>query len=281
MIFAETVTYGGFLTQDGHTDIYIAETVVDNDNGVVMFAASRQSASNGVTNSGTFAIVHFTAVAEGQTSLLNLVDALAANDAYPVETITLATINGNVEICFNEPPIAVAKSDFRINNIAERGLSKAYFSGTESHDYEPDGDLTLWNWWVDDGTDLIGENVVHLFEAPIYWQPMGMDPANGGHYVLADVTLTVTDDGVPLKDGLHTIQVDVWIAGDTTGDGRVNIADTVPFGRQFGEHANIGPADGLHWHDNLEGDQADLNNDDWVNIGDATLLGTAWGHTAW
>jgi hypothetical protein len=60
----------------------------------------------------------------------------------------------------------------------------------------------------------------------------------------------------------------------------VNIADTVPFGRQFGEHANIDP-DGLHWHDNLEGDQADLNNDDWVNIGDATLLGTAWGHTAW
>ena len=276
VIFAETVTYGGFLTQDGHTSIYIAETVVDNDNGVVMFAASRQSASNGVTNPGTFAIVHFTAVAEGQISYLNLVDALAANDAYPVETITLATINGNVEICFNEPPIAVAKSDFTYNNLAERGLSKAYFSGTDSSD--PDGgDLTLWNWWVDDGTDLIGENVVHLFEAPIYWQPMG-DP-NGG-YVPADVTLTVTDDGMPLKDGLHTIHVDVWIAGDTTGDGRVNIADTVPFGRQFGEHANTGP-DGLHWHDNLEGDQADLNNDDWVNIGDATLLGTAWGHTAW
>ncbi len=109
---------------------------------------------------------------------------------------------------------------------------------------------------------------------------MGMDPTHGGHYVPASVTLTVTDDGMPLMGNSTTMEVFVWIAGDTTGDGRVNIADTVPFGRQFGEHANIN-LDGLRWHDNLEGDQADLNNDEWVNIGDATLLGTAWGHTAW
>jgi hypothetical protein len=265
---AETVTYSDFLMGEG--SVFIGNSDIDNANGVVSFAAARQGTDIGVTTPGTFAIVHFTAMMQGETSELDLVNALASTNSTPIETINLVTDNGTAEICSNSIPTAVAKSDFRINNIAEKGLSKAYFNGTESFDPEP-GSITYWRWWVDDGTDLVGEIAEHLFDVPMYWD---------GGYVPANVTLTVTDDGVPLMDGSDTMEVTVWIAGDATGDGRVNIADAVTFGMQFGADCHI-DADGLRWYDNIEGDKADLNNDKRVNIGDAMLLGTCWGHTAW
>jgi len=270
---AETVMYENFLTQDGWSSIHTPYSNIDNVNGVVKFAAARQETSDGVTGPETFAIVHFTAETQGMASELNLTNALASDNATPVNTYELVTHNGTVEVCLNTPPAAVAKSNFTYNNIADKGLSKAYFDGTNS--YDPNGTITYWGWWVDDGSSRVGEIAEHLFKVPMYWQG-GSD----GYYVPASVTLTVTDDGMPLMDGSDSMDIIVWIAGDATGDGRVNIADGVTFGMQFGKQANIGP-DGLRWYDNPEGDKADLNNDGRVNIGDAMLLGTAWGHTAW
>ena len=273
---AETVTYGDFLAQDGWSNIDVWHTDINNANGVVEFAAARQGTSDGVTSPGTFAIVHFTAETQGMTSELNLTNALASDNATPVNTYELVTHNDTVEVCLNTPPVAVAKSSFTYNNIAEKGLSKAYFIGTDSND-DPDGTLTNYRWWVDDGSSLVGEIAEHLFVVPMYWQG-----GSTGYYALANVTLTVTDDGMPLMGAADTMEVIVYIAGDATGDGRVNIADGVTFGMQFGTSgANIGNPDKLCWEGDLEGDKADLNNDGRVNIGDAMLLGTCWGHTAW
>ena len=271
---AETVTYGDFLMGEG--SVFVSHSDIDNANGVVSFAAARQGTSVGVTGPGTFAIVHFTAVTQGVASELNLTNALASDNSTPVNTYELVTANGTAEVCSNAPPVVVATSNFTYNNIAERGLSKAYFIGTGS--YDPDeGTITLHEWGVDDGTNLVGEIAEHLFEVPMYWQG-----DQNGHYVNANVTLKVTDNGMPLMDNSTTMQVKVYIAGDATGDGRVNIADGVTFGMQFGESGiNIGNPDKLCWEGVPEGDKADLNNDGRVNIGDAMLLGTAWGHTAW
>ena len=272
---AETVTYGNFLTQDGWSSIHTPHSDIDNVNGVVSFAAARQGTSEGVTGPGAFAIVHFTAETQGMTSELNLTNALASDNATPVNTYELVTHNDTVEVCLNTPPVAVAKSNFTYNNIAEKGLSKAYFIGTDSSD-DQDGNITNYRWWVDDGSSLVGEIAEHLFVVPRYWN------STIGDYVNASVTLTVTDDGMPLMDADATMEVIVYIAGDATGDGRVNIADGVTFGMQFGKSgANIGNPDKLCWEGVPEGDKADLNNDGRVNIGDAMLLGTCWGHTAW
>jgi hypothetical protein len=268
---AETVTLGDLLTWDG-ASTYTSHSDIDNIGGIVSFAAARQGTSVGVTRNGTFAIVHFTAIKQNATSELILSNVLVSDNSTPVVTYELEPVNGSVEVCDNLPPVVVAKSDFKINNIAQKGLSKAYFNGTESND---DGTITYWRWWVDDGTDLVGEIAEHLFVLPMYWQ----GDQTGG-YVPANVTLAVTDDGMPLMDNSTTIEVTVWIAGDATGDGRVNIADAVTFGMQFGATCSI-DANGLRWYDNPEGDKADLNNDERVNIGDAMLLGTCWGHTAW
>jgi outer membrane protein assembly factor BamB len=262
-----------FSVSDGWTDIFVSHSYIDNLNGVVSFAAARQETTDGVTRNGTFAIVHFTAIKQNATSELVLNNVLASDNSTPVVTYELEPVNGSIEVCDNLPPVVIARSLFIYNNIAKRGLSKAYFNGTESYDL--DGTITHWNWWVDDGSSLVGETTEHLFEVPMYWQGV-----SDGHYVPANVALTVTDDGMPLLDNSTTMEAIVWIAGDATDDGRVNIADTVTFGMQFGNHASIN-SDGLRWYDNPEGDKADLNNDGWVNIGDAMLLGTPWGPTAW
>jgi len=273
VLHAETVTYGDFLTGEG--SVFVSHSDIDNANGIVSFAAARQGTDIGVTTPGTFAIVHFTAVMQGETSELDLVNTLASDNSTPVETIDAEPINGTVEVCTNAPPVPVAWSNFTYNNIAEKGLSKAYFIGTDS--YDDDGTLTNHRWWVDDGSSIVGEIAEHLFVVPMYWQG-GSD----GYYALANVTLTVTDDGMPLMDANDTMEVIVYIAGDATGDGRVNIADGVTFGMQFGKSGiNIGDPDKLCWEGVPEGDKADLNNDGRVNIGDAMLLGTCWGHTAW
>ncbi len=108
----------------------------------------------------------------------------------------------------------------------------------------------------------------------MYWDSVNAE------YIPAQVTLTVTDDGIPLTDNSTTMDVIVYIGGDTDGDGIVNIADAVKFGMQFMATCNT-DSDGLNWYDNPDGDMADLNNDEHVNIADAMLLGTCWGHTAW
>jgi hypothetical protein len=272
VIHAETVALGNMLTWDGAL-ASISHSGIDNSGGIVSFAAARQGTSVGVTHNDTFAIVHFTAIKENATSELNLTNVLASDNSTPVLTYELKPVNNSIEVCGNLPPVVVAKSQFTYNNIAAKGISKAYFNGAGSCD--PNGTITYWRWWVDDGSSLVGEIAEHLFKVPMYWQG-GSD----GYYVPANVTLTVTDDGIPLMDNSTTMDVTVWIAGDATGDGRVNIADAVTFGMQFGATCNI-DANGLRWYDNPEGDKADLNNDNRVNIGDAMLLGTSWGHTAW
>jgi outer membrane protein assembly factor BamB len=183
---AETVAYGDFLTQDGWSNIDVWHTDINNANGVVEFAAARQGTSDGVTSPGTFAIVHFTAETQGMTSELNLTNALASDNATPVNTYELVTHNDTVEVCLNTPPAAVAKSNFTYNNIAEKGLSKAYFIGTDSND-GLNGTPTNYRWWVDDGSSLVGEIAEHLFVVPMYWQG-----GSTGYYALANVTLTVT-----------------------------------------------------------------------------------------
>jgi|LGVF01.1.fsa_nt_gb hypothetical protein len=165
----------------------------------------------------------------------------------------------------NYAPVAIARSVHRHNNVGSVYLSKAIFDATASHD--PDGGITNYQWNFGDGTPGVGALVEHIYSS-YNW--------NGTNYDPFIVGLTVTDDLDPLINDTITIPVNVYIAGDVNGDGRVNIADGTIFGLQFG--ANCGD----HcWGENDEGDQADLNNDCRVNIGDAMILGTNWGYTAW
>jgi hypothetical protein len=98
---------------------------------------------------------------------------------------------------------------------------------------------------------------------------------NGTGYDPFTVILTVTDDGDPHElDDSTSFDVTVYIAGDTNGDGEVDILDATIVGLEW-DH-EFGTPD---WND--RSDKADLNNDDIVDILDAVIIGTCWGHTAW
>ncbi|MCK4458126.1 MAG: hypothetical protein KAU52_00165, partial [Methanosarcinales archaeon] len=120
-----------------------------------------------------------------------------------------------------------------------------------------------------DGITGTGALVEHVYSS-YKWNGTGYDP-----FILG---LTVIDDIDPLIDNTISIPVNVYIAGDVSGDGRVNIADAVIFGLEFGADCICGDQ---CWEGNDNGDRADLNNDCRVNIGDAMILGTNWGYTAW
>ena len=167
----------------------------------------------------------------------------------------------------NHAPIAIARSVHYHNNVGSKYLCNATFNASAS--YDPDGSIANYYWDFGDGITGTGALVEHVYSS-YKWNGTGYDP-----FILG---LTVIDDIDPLINGTISIPVNVYIAGDITGDGRVNIADGVIFGLEFG-------ADCIYtdqcWEGNDNGDRADLNNDCRVNIGDAMILGTNWGYIAW
>ncbi|MCK4459270.1 MAG: PKD domain-containing protein [Methanosarcinales archaeon] len=169
----------------------------------------------------------------------------------------------------NHVPVAIARSVHRHNNVGSVCLSKATFDASAS--YDPDGSIAHYQWNFGDGTSGTGGLVEHIYSS-YNW--------NGTGYDLFIVGLTVTDDLDPLITDTTTIPVNVYIAGDANGDGRVNIGDAVMVGYYWGSDCHTN-ADGLRWYDNPPADMADLNNDGRVNIGDTIPVGYCWGHTAW
>ena len=165
----------------------------------------------------------------------------------------------------NHAPVAIARSLHRHNNVGSIYPCNAIFNASAS--YDPDGNITNYQWNFGDGASGTGALVEHVYPSH-NWNGTGYDPFIVG--------LTVTDDLDPLINDTTILPVNVYIAGDVNGDGRVNIADGTIFGLQFG--TNCGD---YCWGENDDGDQADLNNDCRVNIGDAMILGTNWGYTAW
>lgn len=167
----------------------------------------------------------------------------------------------------NYAPVAIARSMHRHNNVGAIYTSNAIFNASSS--YDQDGSITGYQWDFGDGTPGTGGLVEHIYVS-CNWNMTGYDPFIAG--------LTVTDDLDPLINDAVTIPVNVYIAGDADGDGRVNLADAVLVGYAFG--ADCICADHC-WAGNEYGDRADLNNDCRVNLVDAVIIGVAWGHTAW
>ena len=267
-----TLAVGDFL----EPPVSIGHSNIDNGNGVASFAASMTGGTGGATTPGTFAIVHCMAIGQGVNSTLNLTTAIAYDNSTPIMLeVTVDTLNGSVEVCDNAPPVPVAMSNFTYNNMADKVLSKAYFNSIGSYDPD-DGIITMYEWTFGDGQTGVGPAPEHAFIVKQYWD--GVDAS--GHYVPATVTLTVTDDGMPLMDNTTQLEVNVWIGGDANGDGRVNLGDAVMVGYYWGS-SPCDTVDGLSWAGKPYADMADLNNDGRVNLLDTIPVGFCWGHTAW
>jgi hypothetical protein len=163
----------------------------------------------------------------------------------------------------NYLPAAVAKPVHYHNNVGSVYNSSALFDASASSD--PDGSIADYQWSFGDGTSGSGELAEHVYES-YDWNGTGYDP-----FI---VSLTVTDDLDPLINDIITVPVNVYIAGDANGDGKVNILDATMVGLKWGDTCTN------YWEGNENGDRVDLNNDCKVNILDAVIIGACWGHIA-
>lgn len=158
----------------------------------------------------------------------------------------------------NYAPVAIAEAVHMHSIVGYR--CKTIFDASASHD--PDDDGIGYEWDFGDESYGSGSVVEHIYTT-YNW--------NGSGYEPFIVSLMVVD-GIGASTTVN-IHANVYIAGDTNGDGDVDILDATIVGLEW-DH-EYGTA---KWAD--RSDQADLNNDGLVDILDAVIVGTNWGHAA-
>ena len=217
---------------------------------------------DGLYGNVKFGEVTFKAVGEhGEISVLNM-SLKELKEAGPIETTIPATVDKGTAY-INLPPVAVATSLHLFNHVGSRYPCNATFIASDS--YDPDNDIiTNYNWSCGDGYSSEGATIEHEYSS-WNWNGTGYEPFN--------VCLTVKDAGGLINTSI--LQVNVFIAGDVDGNGRVNILDAV----YIGKHWNM-ECLGDRWSTDQQ-DRADLNNDCVINILDAVRIGAKWGDVAW
>jgi len=244
-------------------DFDFLHAVIDNSTGIVRIGG----VDYGDGLSGNVKLADLTLKAVGnhcETSALDI-SINELKEAGAIETPIPAIVdNGTAFI--NLPPVAIAISMHRYSNVGSVYTCKAIFNASAS--YDPDGDaITNYNWDFGDGYSGEGSTTEHVYSS-YKWNGTGYEPFN--------VCLTIKDAGGLINTA--TMHVNVFIAGDANGDGRVNILDAVIVGREWGEKSTCGD---YCWEEQERADRGDLNNDCEINILDAVIIGANWGHTTW
>lgn len=254
----------GPLLEEGGEETYIVINEFDNITGTATFAQSRKNTSSGTTTQGKLAQIEFTAIGSAGSSSDIVLSDVVVSDENAV-SIPATLIDGSVVICVpNDAPNASARSNHIYNNVGTVHSCEAELDGTQSSD--PDGTIVHYNWSFGDGQNGSGEIVSHLYGSYVFSSPS---------YQPFTATLNVTDDG-GLSD--ETVcDVIVYIAGDSNGDGTVNVLDAAMIGLQWNR---VGEVSGIAWPSNEMADRADLNNDRVVDISDAVMVGLCWGSDA-
>ena len=245
-------------------DFDFLHAVIDNSTGIVRIGGVDYS-DTGLSGNVKLAEITLKAVGNhGKISALNM-SINELKEASAIETPIPATVdNGTAFI--NLPPVAIAVTLHHYNNVGSEYPCKAFFNASDS--YDPDGDaITDYNWDFGDGYPGEGSTTEHVYSS-YKWNGTGYEPFNA--------CLTIEDAEGLINTAI--VQVNVFIAGDATGDGRVNILDAVIVGREWGEKSTCGD---YCWKEQERADRGDLNNDCEINILDAVIIGANWGHTAW
>jgi hypothetical protein len=232
--------------------------VIDNSTGVARIGGVDYG--DGLSGNVRLAEITLKAVgSHGEISALSL-SINELKEAGAIETPIPATVDNGAAF-LNLPPVAIARSAHRYNNVGSEYPCKATFNASASYDL--DGDvITNYNWDFGDGYSGGGKIVEHVYSS-CKWNGTGYEPFN--------VSLTVKDAGGLTNTAI--MHVNVYIAGDANGDGEVDIFDAVIVGLEWDKECTGG------WTD--RSDRADLNNDCIVDIFDAVIVGANWEHVAW
>jgi len=123
-------------------------------------------------NTGTYKVVYFGFGFEGIDN---------AADRNTVMSRVVSWLIANI------PPVAIAKSDHRYNNVGSKYPCTTYLNGSLS--YDPDGYIVEYKWDFGDGEIGYGERVEHIYST---YNWVG---GPSGHYEPFNVRLTVKDNG--------------------------------------------------------------------------------------
>jgi len=236
--------------------------VIDNSAGLVRIGGIDDG--DGLSGSVKVATLALKAVGNANEKTSFGISINELKEASAEETSIPALVDNGTAI-LNLPPVAIARSMHRYNNIGSSYPCKAIFDGSASYDLSSTGSITSYKWDFGDGQSREGKIVEHVY-ATCKWNGTGYEPF--------DVFLTVKDDGNLTNTTI--IKTNVFIAGDANGDGEVNIIDAAMVGREWKNKCKSHCWEGEDW-----ADRADLNNDCEVNILDAAIIGRNWRDTAW
>ena len=292
VVWAEWANPGPFLNETCNTDV----TVLSIDNlwdvaghtGKITYAETTLGSGSGgdlpsVNAEGILTTIHFSAIGErGRYTQMDLNDSKMSG---PLKNdVSVRITDCGVTIYNNLDPVANGTSMYRFSNVASKFQCFAVLCPCLSN-----GGPDLAGW---------GENITYVrwdFGDGQYGTSEGVDPCEVKKHEYTtwnwnEVTeeydpfiayLTVRDDGEPQLSNTTEVPVMVYIAGDTNGDGVVDIFDAACVGKHWGQHA-AGPVDTCDPYWAIpQADEADLNNDNDVDTIDAMIVGTNWNHLAY
>ena len=281
-VWAEWANPGPFLKQNGadariiFCEIY-NEYDVGNKVGRITYVETI-SGSDGNLSSvnipGTITTICLSAIGEPNAS-----SHLNFGDVKISDPNKLDVPYCSVTICDNKVPVAIAISKYWVSNVASRFQCEAVLYACNSHgggDMGKGENITYLRWDFGDGQYGISGGLEDCQKKHRYttwkWNGTGYDPFIA--------YLTVRDGGCPPKSDTTSVPVTVYIAGDTNGDGIVDIYDVASVGKYWGQRADDGPCCNRYWTEK-QADEADLNNDNVVDIIDAMIVGTNWNRLAY
>jgi hypothetical protein len=233
------ITEGSLLSQGGAASYFLPGTqeagVVSGMMGVII------TPDKTVSESGVFAVLTFTAGAEGGASGLSLSDVIvgdASGQSMPVSSV-------GAEVTINQAPVLAELGNQSVN---EGQLLEFSLSASDAN-----GDALSYS-----AVDLPDGATFNADSRSFSWTP-GYTQA--GSY---DVTFRVSD-GLATVEQTITITVNkVYEDWDVNMDGRVNVLDMTAVGQHWGQTGEPG------WC------REDVNNDGAINVLDMTLIGQHW-----
>jgi parallel beta-helix repeat protein len=257
-----SVTRGSYLGAANET--LVVTQSIDRKAGRVSYGESRRTAG-GVTGDGTVAVVEVQ-VADGfaagvlTRADLSLVEVKVSDpDGQGVAT---TPTNASVLVGANAPPTLTAELSFGVNNVGsplDVAVEASDRSGVSSvRLIDPSGSTV--DTLACDATECNG--TLSTVPETSSW--------NGSVGAYDDVSYRVVATDSEGANATATVASEVYIAGDGTGDGVVDIVDAVAVGQSW--NCAVG--------ESCYAAAGDLNNDGVVDIFDTVLIGRNWQETA-
>jgi hypothetical protein len=255
MLDVVSLSPGPVLGSDGNETIVVANTTNESA-GVVKYGETRQGdreiQGTGTLFTVTFRVNDSSPVDRGARLTLERVEVPDKNGTALNTTVRDAT----VYIPTNQPPALNASLETVVNNVGSP--IRVNMSASDG-----DGLSTLRLYGPDGRLQASQECTAPACTATLNATPT-TSSWNGTEYASVTYRAVAIDEvGTNATVDLAT---SVAIAGDTNGDGAVDIFDAVSIGRSWDSQRN-----GRRYSEG-----ADLNNDGTVNVLDAVLVGSNW-----